>query len=124
VHKYLIIGIIVTVLGEALIGKTLAQPPNCIANSLPAVSKPANSDSQDNVIVIGRVAARPYVVVVPNQSVTALDIAKKYNNHAFLAQHRLGTFIYAGGFAKRQQAECLSNLLRDHGLDARVVYFR
>ncbi|MDB9306992.1 hypothetical protein PN488_21925 [Nodularia spumigena CS-591/12] len=123
-NKYLIIGIILTFLGEALISKTSAQPPSCIANSLPAVTKPANSDSQGNVIVIGKVTARPYVVVVPNQSVTALDTAKKYNNYAFLAQHRLGPFIYAGGFAKRQQAECLSNLLRYHGLDARVVYFR
>ncbi|MEA5515212.1 hypothetical protein [Nodularia sp. UHCC 0506] len=122
--KYLIIGIIVTVLGEAFISKTWAQPPNCIANSLPAVTEPANSDRQGNVIVIGKVATRPYVVVVPNQSDTALDIAKKYNNYAFLAQHRFGPFIYAGGFAKREQAECLSNLLRYHGLDARVVYFR
>ncbi|MDB9340744.1 hypothetical protein PN474_16185, partial [Nodularia spumigena CS-589/07] len=114
-NKYLTIAIIVTVLGEALNSKTSAQPPNCIANSLPAVTKPANSNSQDNVIVIGRVAARPYVVVVPNQSVTALNIAKKYNNYAFLAQHKLGLFIYAGGFVNRKQAECLSNLLRDHG---------
>ncbi len=123
-NRYLIIGIIVTFLGEAFIGKTWAQPPNCIANSLPAFTKPANSVNQGNVIVIGRVAARPYVVVVPNNSDTALDTVKRYIGDAFLAQHKLGPYIHAGGFAQRKQAQCWSNLLRYHGLDARVVYFR
>ena len=123
-NRYLIIGIIVTFFGQALISKTWAQPPKCIANSSPAVTQSGNSVSQGNVIVIGRVTAHPYVVVVPNNTDTVLDTVKKYIGDAFLAQHRLGPYIHAGGFAQREQAQCWSNLLRYHGLDARVVYFR
>jgi hypothetical protein len=124
VNRYLIIGIIVTFFGEAFISKTWAQPPNCTVNSSSAITESGNSVSQGNVIVIGRVTTRPYVVVIPNHSNTALDTVKKYIGDAFLAQHRLGPYIHAGGFAQRKQAQCWSNLLRYHGLDARVVYFR
>ncbi|WP_414549206.1 hypothetical protein [Anabaena sp. CCY 0017] len=124
-NRYLIRVIIVTFLGQALISKTSAQPPNCIANSSPAVTQSGNNSvSQGNVIVIGRVATRPYVVVVPSNSDTVLDTVKRYIGDAFLAQHKLGPYIHAGGFAHRAQAQCWSNLLRYHGLDARVVYFR
>lgn len=124
-NKYLIIGVILTVLGEAFISKTWAQPPNCIVGETVAeVTQYGNSISEGNVIVIGRVTARPYVVVVPHQSDTVLDTVKKYIGDAFLAQHRLGPYVHAGGFAERKQAQCWSNLLRYHGLDARVVYFR
>ncbi|MEA5582406.1 hypothetical protein VB620_13780 [Nodularia harveyana UHCC-0300] len=123
-NKYLIIGIIVTILGEVLIGKSWAQTPNCIANGSSEVTKRANSFGQGNVIVIGRVVSHPYVVVIPQRSNTALETVKKYISDAFLAQHRLGPYIHAGGFAQRSEAECVSHFLRNQGLDARVVYFR
>ncbi|WP_199328177.1 hypothetical protein [Cylindrospermum sp. FACHB-282] len=114
---------VATVLWEALFCKGWAQPPNCITKNLPEVTKSANSFQQSNVIVIGKVPDRPYVVVVPEKSDKVLNLVRSYIADAFLAQHRLGGYVYAGGFSQRESAECLSNLLRSHGLDARVVYF-
>jgi hypothetical protein len=123
VNRYLITAIVATVLSEALFCKAWAQPGNCTLKSLPEAIKTANSFRQSDVIVIGRVPERPYVVVVPDKSDKMLNLVRSYIADAFLAQHRLGTYIYAGGFSKREQAECLSHLLRSQGLDARVVYF-
>jgi len=122
-NKYLITGIIITLLWQSLSYKVWAQPPSCIPKSLPGVSKSANTIQQNNTILIGQVPNRPYVVIVPGNSDRLLNMVKKYVSDAFLAKHSFGDYIYAGGSANRGESECLSNLLRYHGIDARVVYF-
>ncbi|MEH1783406.1 MAG: hypothetical protein V7K67_33660 [Nostoc sp.] len=122
-NRYLIAGIITTVLWNTLLCKGRTQPPPCISQRLPEVSNSVNSFRQSDVIVIGKVPNRPYVVVVPGQSEQLLNVVRHYVTDAFLAQHRLGAYVYAGGSANRHEAECLSSVLRSHGLDARVVYF-
>jgi hypothetical protein len=123
VNRYLIAGIVTTVLWNTLLCRGWTQPPSCISQSLPEVSNSGNSFPQSDVIVIGKVPNHPYIVVVPGQSEQLLNVVRRYVTDAFLAQHRLGAYIYAGGSAKRYEAECLSSVLRSHGLDARVVYF-
>nr|WP_242039849.1 hypothetical protein [Anabaena sphaerica] len=103
--------------------KAWTQPPPCISPSLPTVTKSLNSVQKSNVIVIGKVPDSPYIVVVPGNSNQLLNFVRRYVADAFLAQHRLGAYVYAGGSSRRGDAECLSNFLRSQGLDARVVYF-
>ncbi|MDF5737358.1 MULTISPECIES: hypothetical protein [unclassified Nostoc] len=122
-NRYLIAGIVTTVLWNTLLCKGWTQPAQCISQSLSEVSNSVNNFRQGDVIVIGKVPNRPYVVVVPGQSEQLLNVVRRYVTDAFLAQHRLGAYIYAGGSANRHEAECLSSVLRSHGLDARVVYF-
>lgn len=123
-HKYLIIAIVTTVLWETFSCQAGTPPLPCIPNSLPELSKSLNSVRDNNVIVIGQVPARPYVVVVPGKSDKLLNLVRNYISDAFLAQHRFGTYVYAGGSPRREEAECLSHFLRSEGIDARVIYFR
>ncbi|MBD2302640.1 hypothetical protein H6G80_34570 [Nostoc sp. FACHB-87] len=122
-NRYLNVGIVITVLANTLLCKGWTQPSPCISQSLSEVRNSVDSFRQSDVIVIGQVPNHPYVVVVPGESERLLNIVRRYVTDAFLAQHRLGAYVYAGGFAKRYEAECLSSVLRSHGLDARVVYF-
>ncbi|OBQ34966.1 MAG: hypothetical protein AN485_14725 [Anabaena sp. MDT14b] len=119
-NKYLITAIVTTVLWHSLLSKAWGQAPNCIPRSLPQVSKSVNTVQQNNVIVIGKVPNRPYVVVVPGNSDQLLNVVRSYVSDAFLAKHRLGTYIYAGSSSKREEAECLSSVLKYHRIDARV----
>jgi hypothetical protein len=123
VNKYLITAIFTTVLWGTLLSKAWAQSPNCISKSLPEVSKSANSVRQQDVIIIGQVSDRPYVVVVPGDSYQLLNVVRSYIADAFLTKDRRGSYIYAGASNRRQEAECLSELLKYRKLDARVVYF-
>ncbi|MBS9393931.1 MAG: hypothetical protein HEQ29_12515 [Dolichospermum sp. LBC05a] len=122
-NKYLITAIVTTVLWNSLLSKAWGQAPNCIPLSLPQVSKSVNTVQQNNVIVIGKVPNRPYVVVIPGNSDQLLNVVRSYVSDAFLAKHRLGTYIYAGSSSKREEAECLSSVLKYHRIDARVIYF-
>jgi hypothetical protein len=122
-NKYLITAIVTTVLWNSLLSKAWGQAPNCIPLSLPQVSKSVNTVQQNNVIVIGKVPNRPYVVVIPGNSDQLLNVVRSYVSDAFLAKHRLGTYIYAGSSSKREEAECLSSVLKYHKIDARVIYF-
>ncbi|MBO1059039.1 MAG: hypothetical protein HEQ27_22065 [Dolichospermum sp. JUN01] len=122
-NKYLITAIVTTVLWHSLLSKAWGQAPNCIPLSLPQVSKSVNTVQQNNVIVIGKVPNRPYVVVIPGNSDQLLNVVRSYVSDAFLAKHRLGTYIYAGSSSKREEAECLSSVLKYHRIDARVIYF-
>ncbi len=122
-NKYLITGIVGSCLWVFLFSKAQTQPPNCTAMSLSEVNESVNTFKEGNVIVIGRVPNHRYVVVVPGKSDKLLNTVRNYIANAFMAHHRLGTYVYAGGFSQRQDAECVSLFLRSHGLDARVVYF-
>ncbi|MEH2326512.1 MAG: hypothetical protein V7K32_23705 [Nostoc sp.] len=122
-NRYIVAAILTTLLWNTLLSKGWTQPRSCISQSLPEVSNSVNSFRQGDVIVIGKVPNRHYVVVVPGKSEQLLNVVRSYVTDAFLAHHRLGAYVYAGGSANRHEAECLSSVLRSHGLDARVVYF-
>ncbi|BAZ27990.1 peptidoglycan-binding domain 1 [Cylindrospermum sp. NIES-4074] len=122
-NRYLITGIVATFLWDANLSKAWTQPPSCIPKSQSEVTTSVNSLQQSEVILIGKVPNRRYVVVVPGKSDKVLNVVRSYIADAFLTQHQLGPYVYAGGFVNREEAECASLLLRSQGLDARVVYF-
>lgn len=121
-NRYLITGIVATLLWEAVFSKAWTQPPSCIPQSYITTTS-VNSWQQNKVILIGKMPKHPYVVVVPGHSEKLLNDVRSYITDAFLSQNRRGLYIYAGGFSQREEAECLSIFLRSHKLDARVVYF-
>lgn len=63
-----------------------------------------------------------YVVVVPIHNNDTLSQVRRYIPEAFTAQSRLGTYVNAGQFSDRSDAEKLTQALRSRGLDARVEY--
>lgn len=99
------------------------QIPRCIYKNQNTSKIFVNSAKQNNVILVGKLPNNPYVVVIPGDSERLLNTVKSYITDAFLAKHKLGTYIHAGGFKNPQDAECVSNFLRSYSLDARVVYF-
>jgi hypothetical protein len=101
----------------------IPQIPLCIYQNQNTSKIFVNSARQENVIVIGKLPNNPYVVVIPGDSERLLNTVKSYITDAFLAKHKLGNYIHAGGFKNPQDAECVSNFLRSYSLDARVVYF-
>lgn len=62
----------------------------------------------------------PYVVVVPGNS--ALARVQAIRPGAYTARSDRGTYIFAGSFTQRSEADRVSRQLRDRGLDARVAY--
>jgi peptidoglycan hydrolase-like protein with peptidoglycan-binding domain len=64
----------------------------------------------------------PFIVAVPDRNSDTLITVRQFNPNAFLAGSRRGSYIYAGGFVRREDAESFSRSLRQQGLDARVVY--
>ncbi|HAG85695.1 MAG TPA: hypothetical protein DCL61_32300 [Cyanobacteria bacterium UBA12227] len=68
--------------------------------------------------------ATGYVVVVPVRSGNTLTQVQQYVPTAISDDSRRGRFVNAGAFPNRASAESVSYLLRSHGLDARVAYWR
>ncbi|MBE9102862.1 peptidoglycan-binding protein [filamentous cyanobacterium LEGE 07170] len=66
----------------------------------------------------------PYIVAVPGGSRRDLERARQVSRIARLDTSSQGTFINAGGYSSRDDAEALASLLRFNGLDARVTYRR
>ncbi|MUG97809.1 peptidoglycan-binding protein [Scytonema sp. UIC 10036] len=64
-----------------------------------------------------------YVVIVPIRSYDTLSRVRQYVPSAFQADSRLGTYVNAGQYNTRAEAERQSDYLRERGLDARVEYF-
>ncbi|KYC36056.1 hypothetical protein WA1_40670 [Scytonema hofmannii PCC 7110] len=64
-----------------------------------------------------------YVVIVPIRSYDTLSRVRQYVPSAFQADSRLGTYVNAGQYNSRSEAEKQSDYLRSQGLDARVEYF-
>uniref|UniRef100_A0A0C1QRQ3 Peptidoglycan binding-like domain-containing protein n=1 Tax=Tolypothrix bouteillei VB521301 TaxID=1479485 RepID=A0A0C1QRQ3_9CYAN len=64
-----------------------------------------------------------YVVIVPIRSYDTLSRVRQYVPSAFQADSRLGTYVNAGQYSSRSEAEKQSEYLRSQGLDARVEYF-
>lgn len=64
----------------------------------------------------------PYVVAVPVKTGATLAEVRQAGANAFLAGSKRGTYIQAGAYTSREDAERATQILRDRRLDARVVY--
>ena len=101
----------------------LAEPtvmPNICNSGYPAY---LNSDRQGKVILLGRPSDHRYVVAIPDFRKEILLKTRQCVADAFITEADPGQYIQAGTFSRRSQAEFLTFLLRQHGLDARVMYF-
>jgi len=66
----------------------------------------------------------PYVVAVPGGSRQDLARAQQISRVARIDTSSQGSFINAGGYSSREDAEALAAILRFNGLDARVTFRR
>ncbi|TAE54137.1 MAG: hypothetical protein EAZ76_10370 [Nostocales cyanobacterium] len=123
-NKYLITSTLTIIIWPSLLSTAFGQVYPCGLPNTTNIVQNMNVSRNRPVIVIGNVSEKPYVVVVPGNSQQLLTQIRKYIQDAFLTQNRLGTYIYAGGYKNRFQAQCWTNLLNSQGIDARVVYFR
>jgi peptidoglycan hydrolase-like protein with peptidoglycan-binding domain len=65
-----------------------------------------------------------YVVVIPKRNPLALSAVREIFPDAFEAENRLGNYIHAGSYLRREVAENRAKLLKQRGLiDTRVAYF-
>jgi peptidoglycan hydrolase-like protein with peptidoglycan-binding domain len=65
-----------------------------------------------------------YVVVIPKRNNLSLNAVREIFPDAFEANNRLGNYIHAGSYLRREVAETRSNLLKQRGLiDTRVAFF-
>lgn len=64
----------------------------------------------------------PYVVVVPGNDSSLLSQVRRYVPSAYVDEAKPGSFIRAGSFIQRTDAEQLTDVLRNNGFDARVAY--
>ncbi|MEB3161884.1 MAG: peptidoglycan-binding protein [Prochlorothrix sp.] len=64
----------------------------------------------------------PYVVAIPHRTQEDLVTALRFSPGAFVAGSQRGTYINAGSYSSRAEAETLAQALRQQGLDARVIF--
>ncbi|MEB3180592.1 MAG: peptidoglycan-binding protein [Nostocaceae cyanobacterium] len=67
-------------------------------------------------------AKNRYLVVVPVRNANTLYEVRRFVPDAFESESRLGSYVNAGAFRERANAENRSAVLRRNGLDARVHY--
>jgi hypothetical protein len=83
-----------------------------------------NTQTRDNVIVIGAQPNRRYRTVIVGDDAETLTGLRTCVIDAFAAQSRLGPYIQVGSFERRAEAEQLRRRLRRAGYRPRVVYGR
>ncbi|MGB3788350.1 MAG: SPOR domain-containing protein [Phormidesmis sp.] len=83
-----------------------------------------NTQTSDNIIVIGHQSERPYRVVVMDGSEAMLDRIRTCVLAAYSTRSRIGSYIQIASFSNRQDAETIRRILRSHGYPTRVVYSR
>ncbi|CAN1212935.1 hypothetical protein TUMEXPCC7403_22215 [Tumidithrix helvetica PCC 7403] len=90
-----------------------------------AYSNPSNIGGDTTSSLSQANPANRYVTAVPAAGNGASQLAKvrQYIPSAYLANSGRGSYVYAGGYASRDNAESLSHFLRSRGIDARVIYF-
>lgn len=105
-----------------------------VAGTLPASAQAAcgdappldgsiqNSVVEGDVIVLGSLSERPYVVAVPGEAETVLEALRLCVGDAFVTSARLGPFLQAGTFTSHADAKAVAQWLRSQGFDARVIY--
>ncbi|MEM9214806.1 MAG: hypothetical protein AAGD25_10720 [Cyanobacteria bacterium P01_F01_bin.150] len=80
--------------------------------------------AEGEVTIIGHLPNHNYVVVVPGRRESLLMEVRHYIPDAFVIESRLGTYVHAGAFETREDAEDLSMRLMACKIRSRVVYFR
>ena len=90
----------------------------------PSLINTTEDADDNNVIVIGHFSNHNYVVIIPGRRDDLLEQVRRYVPDAFRSSSRLGSYIHAGAFESRREAETLSKQLRACRIRARVVYFR
>lgn len=126
-------GLVGGVLAAWLVSLGGAQPAARADQLLPCPAPPASTPLQngvisdggaagENVIILGSIPDRPYVVAIPGDSETTLNQLRQCISDAFVTTARLGPFLQAGIFASHGEAKGVSDWLRSQGFDARVIY--
>lgn len=108
-------------LGSFTLGLSLALGQSSVQAQSAASTGPS---AEPPPIVLGQPQDLPYVVIIPTDDSRVLAWLQRRIPEAFLSASRLGRYIQAAAFSEREPAEELSQQLRSHGLDARVVYLR
>lgn len=83
-----------------------------------------NTETQGDVIVIGRQADRQYRVIVPGNDEMTLSGIRACVLDAFVSRSRTGDYIQVGSFASRRDAETIRRILQREGYHTRVIYRR
>ncbi|AFY39765.1 Peptidoglycan-binding domain 1 protein [[Leptolyngbya] sp. PCC 7376] len=94
---------------------TPATPPpsNVSPSPAPVAQQPSPAPSS---------SSKPYQVVIPvRDNENTLGSVRSIVSGAKQDRTRLGTFVNAGNYSNRYEAESLSNALKARGFDARVV---
>lgn len=86
-------------------------------NSQPFITAPNSTSTQAY-----RWGQRHYVVVIPTQSGATLSQVKKVWTQAIEKSSPKGSYIEAGAFSTRSEADRQTKFLQAYGLDARVDY--
>ncbi len=81
-----------------------------------------STETQGDVIVIGRQADLRYRVIVPGADETTLSAIRACVLDAFVS--RSGDYIQVGSFASRRDAETIRRILQREGYRTRVIYRR
>lgn len=81
-----------------------------------------NTQTTDEVTVIGYQPDRPYRVVVFSEDREMLNNLRACVLDAFVTRSRIGSYIQVASFDGRGDAENISRILRRSGYPARVVY--
>ena len=68
------------------------------------------------------ISGSPYIVAVPVKTGGSLAEVRQFSSGAFLAGSKRGTYIQAGAYSSREDAEQATQTLRNRRIDARVVY--
>lgn len=101
--------------------------PSCLVvqHLLPlslSVAVEAPSASPAPITVLGQPCEHPYVVVIPATQPGLLDQVQALIPSAFLSISQLGRYVLAASYDNWTAAELLNRRLRQHGLDARILY--
>lgn len=83
---------------------------------------PPLGSTSPQVAAAPEVSGFPYIVAVPVKTGATLAEVRQAAVNAFLAGSKRGTYIQAGAYGSREDAERATRILRDSRLDARVVY--
>lgn len=99
------------------------QPTDAfVAESVP--NEAAGEGDNEETIVIGAQPERRYRVVVLSADRGVLVAIRACVLDAFLTSSRFGSYILAGSFDRRDDAELIGRLLREAGYPARVIFQR
>ncbi|MEL6326903.1 MAG: hypothetical protein AAFQ61_08370 [Cyanobacteria bacterium J06626_23] len=83
-----------------------------------------NTEQRDEVIHIGALPWRPYLVILPGADAEQLTEVRACVPDAYLSQSRLGPFVQVGSFTTRAEAEVIHRQFQRVGYDTRLIHRR